>query len=145
MDHVAPLVQTILWVGFLGLIFWYYHEIVGKLLAALHKRIEAGGAVKIGGIELTELQPQDTEQQKQKLEAEVKQASAADEPTGVNPSIQPPPAQGPISPTRYLRAEDLALRAIQAQYGVPVSRQLRAGDLEFDGFFVVEGTAQLSK
>ena len=44
----------------------------------------------------------------------------------------------------YLQAEDLALRAIQAEYDVPVSRQMRIpGGIEFDGFFVKNGTAHI--
>jgi len=46
--------------------------------------------------------------------------------------------------TSYFQAEDLALRAIQAEYNTPISRQLQAGrDMQFDGFFAKGGTAHI--
>jgi hypothetical protein len=42
----------------------------------------------------------------------------------------------PLSRSRIAQAKDLALRAIQVDYNVPVQRQLRYGpNLRFDGFF----------
>lgn len=42
--------------------------------------------------------------------------------------------------SKYFQAEDLVLRAIQAEYGATVSRQVIAGsDMGFDGVFVTNG------
>jgi len=41
---------------------------------------------------------------------------------------------------KYFQAEDLVLRAIQAEYGATISREVTAGaDMGFDGVFVTNG------
>jgi hypothetical protein len=145
MKDLAPLIQTVLWVGLIGGIVWRYSKQIHALLEAIQKRIESGSGIKAGPFEIAALlQPQNPEQQKKNIIQEISEA------TEVESSVTMPP----ISPstfvsrddlrTRYFQAEDLALRAIQAEYNIPISRQLQAGrDMQFDGFFAKGGTAHI--
>ena len=135
MEHIAPLIQTVLWVGLIAGIVWRFHAPIYGLLVALQRRIEAGSNVKAGPFEITDqLRPQDPNAQREKAAAEIKEAI----------SDQPPVATGADMlgkattsiHDRYFQAEDLALRAMQSEYGVPMHRQVTAGrDSGFDGVF----------
>jgi len=148
MEHIAPLLQTLLWVGLFSAVFWRYHEIIGKLLETIHKRIESGSAVKAGPLELAEqLRPQNAEQQREKLAVEVEQLTQEEppEPYGqaANARALPPPDPSMLR-SLYFQSEDLGLRAVQAHYGAPVSRQVQVGpDLQLDGFFTLGGVGYL--
>lgn len=141
MEHIAPLVQTVLWVGLIVGIIWRFHTPIHGLLVALQKRVEGGSTLKAGPFELIDqLRPQEPDKQKQKVEAELLEASP------IAPDVAPTvPALPGLVESRsrqatYFQAEDLALRAIQAEYGKPISRQLTAGsDVGFDGVFTVNG------
>ena len=111
MEHIAPLIQTILWVGFIGTIFWRFHTPIYGLLMALQKRVETGSSVRAGPFEITDqLKPQDPKTQKEKTAVEVEEAlqaesqlpQAVSSPTECIASVQ----------ARYFQAEDLVLRAI---------------------------------
>ena len=141
MEHIAPLVQTVLWVGLLAVILWRFHEPIHGLLVAVQRRVEGGSNIKAGPFELTEqLKPQDLPKQKEKAALELAEALEG-QPDVEQPAVQPP--VGPHAATlqaRYFQAEDLVLRAIQAEYGATVSRQVTAGaDMGFDGAFVSNG------
>jgi hypothetical protein len=137
MEHIAPLIQTILWVGLIGVVLWRYDEPIARLLGALHQRIESGSAVKAGPFEISELRPQAPSAQIQKADNEINEVLQI--------------AAGPTTPTQvvsggedfrtnYFLAEDLALRALQSEYGVTLSRQVTAGaDQGFDAAFVRRG------
>jgi hypothetical protein len=141
MQHIAPLIQTILWVALIGGIVWRFNKPIHGLLSALQKRVEGGSNVKAGPFELIDqLRPQEPEKQKQKVEAELLEAT----PTESIPQAESLPSLPAGFKTSqqaiYFQAEDLALRAIQAEYGQPISRQLTAGsDIGFDGVFTVNG------
>lgn len=141
MEYIAPLIQTVLWVGLIGVALWRFYEPVYGLLVALQKRVEGGSNIKAGPFEITEqLKPQDPSKQKEKAAielAEVLQEQHA--------GFAPPPSEGASQraaaiQAKYFQAEDLVLRAIQAEYGATVSRQVTAGaDMGFDGAFVSNG------
>lgn len=164
MEHIAPLIQTVLWVGLIAGIVWRFHRPIDGILSALHKRLEAGSTLKAGPFELSgELRPQDAKSVQAKAANEVMEVLQAGEPVApvtdvpseaVSPRALPPTNADSDPPrpekteastaalvqSRVFRAEDLVLRAIQAEYGVPVSRQITAGrDLGFDGAFVNNG------
>jgi hypothetical protein len=139
VEHIAPLLQTVLWVALIAGIVWQFHKPIQAILTALHKRIDEGGGIKVGPVELT---PQDPAGQRAKLAQEVTEI-ALPEPSPQR-ALPPGPrdAAKPVEPFRskYLQAEDLALRAVQAEYGIAVSRQVTAGaDVGFDGAFVLGG------
>lgn len=144
MKEIVSLIQTILWVGLIGGIVWRYHKQIHALLEAIRERIESGSGIKAGPFELaSQMQPQDPEQQKKKLAQEMSEASEdrASGEASVSPLTLPP---GEDLQTRYTLAEDLALRAIQAEYGVPIGRHLQIGlDLQIDGFFTRGGMAHI--
>ncbi len=149
MEHIAPLIQTTLWVALIGSIVWRYHKQFGSLLDAIQKRIESGSKIKAGPFELEEtLRPQVPEQQRLELDRNISDV-AESEPVGTQAPVTPSnslPLQADTSiiRTRWLQAEDLALRAIQSEYGVPMTRQLQAGsDMQFDGFFAKNGTGHI--
>jgi len=143
MEYVAPLLQTFLWVCLVGGIIYRYHEAIDSILQALQNRIESGSGLKVGPVELQEsLKPQNSEQQRKRVEQEVTQlinvetkselaAKALDNSSTTLRSI-------------YLQAEDLALRAIQSEYKTPLNRNLQAApDFGFDGFFVHNGKGHI--
>jgi hypothetical protein len=138
MEHIAPLIQTILWVGLIGGVLWRYDAPIGRLLGALHKRIDSGSTVKAGPFEISDqLRPQDPRAQIEKADEEIRDALQ------IGPGAAPPTqsAQQPaVIRASYFLAEDLVLRALQAEYGVTLSRQVTAGaDHGFDGAFVRSG------
>lgn len=139
MEYIAPLVQTVLWVCLIAGIVWRFHTPIYGLLVALQKRIEAGSSIKAGPFEISEqLKPQDPNAQKEKATAEAQDALDAQSQTV-------PAAKSLVGPLRQIRAryfqvEDLALRAIQTEYGSPIKRQVTAGrDSGFDGVFIADG------
>ena len=114
------------------------------MLKAIQKRIESGSGIKAGPFAIeSELQPQDPEQQKKNVTKEISEATEGE------PFVKPPKSTLTLAPrgdlqTRYFHAEDLALRAIQAEYDIPIGRQLQAGrDMQFDGFFAKGGKAHI--
>jgi hypothetical protein len=135
MEHISPLIQTVLWVALVGAIVWRFHAPLDGLLTALQKRIESGSSIKAGPFELGDLRPQGVEEQVQKAQSEVSELleAQADE----VPDQRHPPAE---VKSRFAVAEDLALRALQVEYGKPISRQVSLGpDLGVDGAFTVDG------
>ena len=141
MQYIAPLIQTILWVGLIGAIVWRFNRPIHGLLSALQKRVEGGSNVKAGPFELIDqLRPQEPEKQKQKVEAELLEATPLDAALPIKVTDPLPHGMKTSQQAVYFQAEDLALRAIQAEYGKPISRQLTAGaDIGFDGVFTVDG------
>lgn len=142
MKDLAPLIQTGLWVALISGIVWRYHKQIHALLEAIQKRIDSGSGIKAGPFEIAAmLQPQSPEEQKGKIIQEISDATKAES----MPSLSPPMLEPRDDlRTRYFQAEDLALRAIQAEYNTPISRQLQVGrDMQFDGFFAKGGTAHI--
>lgn len=137
---LAPLLQTLLWVGLIGGIVWRYHDIIHDILTAVKKRIDSGSNIKAGPIEISEqLRPQDSEQQREKIHLEIKELKTSK----VNITEEPIKNQSALQ-ARYFQAEDLAMRAIQSKFGVSISRQVTAGkDLGFDGVFTLNGTLNI--
>jgi hypothetical protein len=137
MEHIAPLIQTVLWVSLIAGIVWRFNKPIFDLLVALNKRVTAGSTIKAGPFELSDqLKPQDPTKQKEKAESEVRELLQAEEETDTS---QPVKNVATIQ-ARYFQAEDLTLRALQAEYGITISRQLTAGaDMGFDGVFVIKG------
>lgn len=140
MEHIAPLIQTVLWVCLIAAALLRFHRPIYGLLEALQRRVESGSNVEAGPFKLTEqLKPQDPLTQRQKAASEVAEAlelgavpdgNVAETASGRTASVQ----------AKYFQAEDLVLRAIQAEYGSTISRQVTAGaDMGFDGAFVTNG------
>jgi hypothetical protein len=135
MEHISPLIQTILWVGLIVWLAHRFHEPIYSLLTALHTRIEAGSTIKAGPFELSDkFQPQTLLQQKEKLDAEVHEAVEAE----VDEPALPQPSPNKVK-SRFIIAEELALRAIEAEFGTPLRRHVAAGpDMIFDAVFMAE-------
>jgi hypothetical protein len=141
MEHIAPLIQTILWVSLIAVVLWQFYAPIYGLLVALQKRVEAGSSIKAGPFELTEqLKPLDSAKQKEKAASEVAEAlQTSVDPGSVTASVATIRTAANVQ-ARYFLAEDLVLRAIQAEYGATISRQVTAGsDPGFDGAFVTNG------
>lgn len=141
MEHIAPLLQTVLWVGLLGIALWRFHEPLHGLLVALQRRIESGSNIKAGPFELSDqLKPQDPSKQREKTAIEVAEV-LQEQPLEQSPPLpQSNSLRAAEIQAKYFQAEDLVLRAIQAEYGATVSRQVTAGaDMGFDGAFVSNG------
>ncbi len=132
----APVVGTLLWVLLIvGLVGWF-RKPLAAILAAIQKRIESGSTVKAGWFELSEhVRAQSPSEQRQRMETEIAEVTAQLSAE----RVQSFEDARPDAATLYLQAEDLALRAVQAEYGVPMTRQvaMNAGRMvEFDGAFV---------
>jgi hypothetical protein len=143
MEHIAPLIQTVLWVCLIAWIVWRFHAPIYGLLVALQMRIEAGSNIKAGPFEITDqLRPQDPNAQREKAAAEIEEATSDQPPTATAKNLLRR-ATPPIH-ERYFQAEDLVLRAIQSEYGTPMHRQVTAGrDSGFDGVFTSGGKTNI--
>lgn len=141
MDKLAPLLQTLLWVLLIAAIVGRFHRQIHDLLTALTKRIETGSPVKAGPFELGEqVRPQTPAQQRAKVAKEVDELLLEKPSEGTASKAVSPQTTRADLQAKYLLAEDLALRAIQDQYAVPLSRKITLpGDVEFDGYFEVAG------
>ena len=124
MKDWAPVIQTALWVGLCGYLIVRYGSYIERTLSTLVSRIEKGAAVKAGPVEVGALTP---EQQKEKVGVAVAELVQEE------PAIDTSKKQ--VLANRYVLAEDLALRAIQDEYKVPIRRQVSIGDLRLDGYF----------
>lgn len=141
MSEWVPLFQTLVWVLFITGILWRFNPEVRSLVRTLCERIEKGSSVKAGPFELGSLPSQVMEEQRKSL-----QAAADNVATGLGAAqpAQPSGAKGLPTTLRttVLLAEDLAIRRLQSDFGVSVSRQLRLGaNLELDGLFIFQGVA----
>jgi hypothetical protein len=147
MEHIAPLIQTVLWVGLVVGIVIRFHRPIHNLLVALERRIEAGSSVEAGPFRLGEVKPTSPVQQRQRTEAELAQI--------VQDQLEPPAAGAAFGvPTalteskqlrsRFFQAEELALRAVQTEYNEPLNRQVSiAPGIEADGAFLRRGDLHL--
>lgn len=136
MQYIAPLLQTVLWVVLIAVTLWKFYSPLYGLLSALHKRVEGGSNIKAGPFELTNLKPQDPVTQLQRASAEVEEVIDAQNATPVTGI----PESREVIKAKYFQSEDLVMRAIQAEYGAVINRNVSAGpDLEFDGAFTTNG------
>jgi len=156
MEYIAPLMQTALWVFLVGAIVWRFNKPIHGLLTALQYRIEAGSTVKVGPFEVLEgFRPQPPEEQRAKLLEEISE-STDQTPEDLIANTQNSDAQGNAHntvrlvgsysrrPDAWLIAEDLALRAVQADYGQPIQRQMEfLSKTAVDGAFVLNGKLHL--
>lgn len=150
MEHWGPFLQTVLWVGLIGGIAWRFHKPIQQLLEALTERIKSGSDITAGPFSVRSLQSLSLQEQAVRANLEIEEANAAANapalpaPDGEAPAPAPTTTPPPTTPAptpqfraRYFQAEDLALRAVQAEFGEPISRQVSAGpNQKFDGAFV---------
>src|SRR6266516_3225790 len=79
MEAWIPFFQTLLWILFIVGVLWKFNTQAIALLDAIKTRIEKGSSVKAGLFELgQDLKPQEPEQQKKRLDDEVRQAQQED-------------------------------------------------------------------
>ena len=130
----ASLGQTLVWASLIvGLVAWFNLPI-RRVLDAIQRRVDAGSAVKAGWFELSELKPLSPEQQREKTKEEIANAIAHRE-----APLAPGVTSESLAAT-YLQSEDLALRAIQTEFGVPIVRQVAGTHgARFDAAFVKDG------
>lgn len=141
MEYIAPLLQTVLWVGLLGVVLRLFHKPIHDLLITLQKRIESGSNIKAGPFELTEqFKPQDPSQQREKAALEIDELMQEQRSEQVQQLPEGTSRKALALKAKYFQAEDLVLRAIQTEYGATVERNVMAGsDIGFDGAFVSNG------
>jgi len=127
-------------VGLVVGVVWRFNKPIDALLFALRSRIESGSRIKAGPFEISEqLQPLAPEAQRRKAARDLEELvklETSEESLDTNRAAMRPSALQ----SRYFQAENLALRAIQAAYGVTIQQQVTAGtDMGFDGAFVLAG------
>ncbi|HKZ10206.1 MAG TPA: hypothetical protein VJL61_05810 [Rhodanobacteraceae bacterium] len=144
MEYWGPLIQTVLWVALIGWIVVRFHKPIQALLEALTERIRSGSDVTAGPLSVKTPQSATVHEQATRAEQEIEEASAAAsgaQPSSPSTATPQPAGQATASPhfrARYFQAEDLALRAVQAEFGQPISRQVSFGPgQQFDGTFVL--------
>ena len=138
MDAWVTFFQTLLWVLLITGVLWKFHAQAVALLGAIKTRIEKGSSVKAGPFELgQDLRPQEPEQQKKRLDDEVKQAQQEEaKSSSTHAQLIAKPSDSDFR-SRILIAEELALRALQSEFDVVINRQVKMGsDLGLDGAFV---------
>jgi hypothetical protein len=99
----------------------------------------------------TQIRSQTREAESAKVEQDVQESIDAEGETAPDQINEhaPIPSEPPLplrntTRSKYLEAEDLALRALQSEYGVPIRRQVTAGaDSGFDGYFVANGQSYI--
>ena len=132
----VPLFQTLLWVALVVALVLGFNKPIRQILLALRQRVETGSAVKAGWFELSELKLQPVEQQRERAQFELAEANIEQPATSASPAHVRPT----VTPGQFLFAEDLALRALQADLGVALNRQISAGpDAGFDAAFAQAG------
>ena len=134
----VPLAGTLLWVFLIvGLVAWF-NKPLRAILEAVQRRIEAGSTVKAGWFELSDqLRPQSPEQQRERARVEIAEVVHQQSP-GTTEATSTTRAE---AASLYLQAEDLALRAVQAEFEIPLNRQVTTpGGAEFDAAFVKDRT-----
>ncbi len=140
MDAWVPFFQTLLWILLITGVLWRFNAQAIAILNAIKRRIEQGSSFKAGPVELgQDLRPQEPEQQKKRLDDEVKQAQQEDASSHVQlvAKLSESDFRG-----RILVAEELAMRELQTEFDVVVNRQVLVGrDFGMDGMFVKDGGA----
>jgi hypothetical protein len=137
-EQLFPFLSTLLWVGLIAGLIYIYRSHIEAFLETVNGRLKDGAPFEIGNIKLG-IRPQTPEQQRQKLENEITQAVQEEGPIPVHQDL----ADRNILKATYFTAEDLALREIQAEFGVPVNRQIQTAGVTFDGIFAIDATAYL--
>lgn len=147
MQHLAPLLQTILWVGLIAGIVIRFHKPIHGVLTALQRRIEAGSTIEAGPFKLgSEVKPTPPAQQRERSENEFAQIVNEQlvEPAVPGAPTLPAPAEPTKLRSRFFQAEELALRALQTEFNAPINRQISIGPgLEADGAFIQNGELHL--
>lgn len=137
MEHVVSLIETIIWVGLIVWLVLRFQLQIEVIVKSLRKRIDSGCTIKAGPFAIEDLRPQPLEDQKKKVQDEIQESIERDVGSNDTKAISKEVA---IHQSDYFQAEDLALRAIQADYGVTINRQVTAGrDPGFDAAFVKDG------
>lgn len=140
MQYIAPLLQTLLWVGLVAGIIIRFHKPIHGLLSALQRRIEAGSTIEAGPFKLgADVKPTPPARQRERSEIELAQIvnEQLTEPAAPGTPGLPAPAEPTKLRSRFFQAEELALRAIQTEFNAPINRQVSIGPgLEADGAFV---------
>lgn len=140
MQFIAPLVQTILWVSLVAGIVIRFHRPIHGILNALRRRIEAGSAIEAGPIKLgAEVKPANLAQQRERSDAEINQIIRDQLGRSTSDEILDPEVRIEQRNLRsqLFQAEELALRAIQAEYNSPINRQVTIGpNIKADGAFI---------
>ncbi len=135
MQEIWPFLQTVLWVGLIGGIAIRFHNPIYDILVSLKNRIDAGGSFKAGPFELSgQVTPLSIEEQAKRISQEINNMLKGDSTVHGSAEI----AATPEFRMTYFQAEDLALRAIQAEYRHPIQREVELfNGLHVDGLLKI--------
>jgi hypothetical protein len=127
LQAYIPLMQTLVWPTVVLIAIYVFRSHVRACIDAIRKRIEEGGGLKAGPLELTPMVPATPQEQAKKLEVEVSEATES-------PAVAEE-GQPVVSPSRethrefmasYMLAEDLVLKKLSAELNLKIERQVRA-------------------
>lgn len=137
MEPILHLIETALWIGLIVWLVFRFQNHIEAIVTSIQKRIDSGSTIKAGPLTIEDLRPQPVEDQKKKAQEEIKEALGNDTEGQTKESVR---KVTDALMSVYMRAEDLALRAIQSDYDVTINRQVTAGrDPGFDAAFAKDG------
>ena len=144
MEHVAPLLQTVLWVGLVAGALFRFQKPLHALISALAKRIDSGSTLKAGPFEIADqIRPQTTAEQSNRIAEEVRALPAGSTSAETIDQAKSLPGLADVA-LEFARVEDLALRAIQSEVGETVTRNVKIGErLHVDGLYWKDGRLTL--
>lgn len=140
IKDLVPLGQTALWVGLIVWIVNKYGSFIDQLLELIRKRVESGSSIKAGSFEIGQaLETQSVSDQRIEADEEIRNTSESPV-TYETLSVE----DKSTFRSEYFLIEDLALRAIQDEYGEPIQRNVKVLSLfQADGVFTKDGTLHL--
>ncbi|MCJ7483978.1 MAG: hypothetical protein MUO31_13550 [Thermodesulfovibrionales bacterium] len=138
-----PLMQSLIWPIVVLIVIWVFRSHMRACISVIHKRIEAGGGLKIGPFELPPMAPATPQEQANNLEDK-----AAEEVTDHTTTDSSAPKQTSILNVQrdfkasYVLAEDLVMRKLSAELNLKIIRQVKPEHgvkYIFDGVALEEG------
>jgi hypothetical protein len=135
MDVWVPFFQTLLWILLIVGVLWKFHAQAVAVLEAIKTRIEKGSSIKAGPFELgqQDLRPQGRDQQEKLLNDKVKEVQQESSSTHTQLIAN---LNDSYLRNRVLFAEELAMRELQVEFDVVISRQVNIGrNFGMDGIF----------
>jgi hypothetical protein len=127
LQAYIPLMQSLVWPIVVLIAIFIFRSHVRACIDAIRKRIEAGGGLKAGPLELPPMIPATPHEQAKKLENEV--AEEVTSPTTVKASdVERTPSQSGQRDfmASYVLAEDLVMKKLSAELNLKIVRQVKA-------------------
>jgi len=131
LTSYVPLMQSLVWPGFLLIIGLIYRKQISACITALLKRIEGGSRLKLGPVEVGAPTPRE---QARKLQEEVAESRRDEVKDGK--TKEPPDSRSIVV------AEDLVMKKLTGDLGVDIRREVRT---KGPNPFIFDGATQFER